>query len=88
MLRVYEPADLIEGELLAAMLASEGIVAHLGGRHLLGAVGELPMQGLLQLWVGDADAQRARSLIDAYNAAQPLPGPADDPENATGVLLC
>ena len=37
MQRVYEPADLLEAELLLAMLASEGVMAHLSGRRLLGA---------------------------------------------------
>ena len=45
MKRVYEPQDLMEGELLKAMLASEGIQAHLVGAHLAGAVGELPACG-------------------------------------------
>lgn len=88
MQRIYEPADLIEAELLGGMLASEGISSHLGGRHLLGGIGELPMLGLLHLWVEDDHAQRARELIAAYNAAQPLPGPADDMEAGPGVLLC
>lgn len=87
MQRVYEPADLAEAELLVGMLASEGVDCHLGGRHLLGGIGELPMHGLLHLWVEDADALRARGLIEAYNAAQPLPGPADDVEQS-GFLLC
>ncbi|WP_435606050.1 DUF2007 domain-containing protein [Pseudomonas knackmussii] len=87
MRRVYEPADLAEAELLSGVLASEGITCHLGGRHLLGGIGELPMHGLLHLWVEDADAQRARGLIEAYNAAQPLPGPPDDVEQS-GFLLC
>ena len=51
MQRVYEPADLLEAELLLAMLASEGVTAHLSGRHLLGAMGELPVSGLLGLQV-------------------------------------
>ncbi|ANI17288.1 Putative signal transducing protein [Pseudomonas citronellolis] len=88
MQRVYEPADLAEAELLAGMLASEGIDCHLGGRHLLGGIGELPLHGLLHLWVDDEAAQQARELIQAYNAAQPLPGPADEFGPASGVLLC
>ncbi|KAF1057027.1 MAG: hypothetical protein GAK34_00026 [Delftia tsuruhatensis] len=88
MQRVYAPADLIEAELLVGMLTSEGIVSHLGGRHLLGGIGELPLQGLLQLWVDDTDAARARALIDAYNAAQPLPTANEELDAGLGVLLC
>ncbi|PYC27213.1 hypothetical protein DMO17_05575 [Aquipseudomonas alcaligenes] len=86
MQRVYEPQDLLEAELLLGMLASEGVEAHLAGRHLLGAMGELPALGLLGLLVEDDDAERARRLIAAYNAAAPLSG--EEPEGCPGVLLC
>jgi hypothetical protein len=86
MQRVYEPQDLLEAELLLGMLASEGVEAHLAGRHLLGAMGELPALGLLGLLVEDDDAERARRLIAAYNTAAPLPG--EEPEGCPGVLLC
>lgn len=86
MQRIYEPENLLEAELLLSMLASEGIVAHVQGRDLVGAVGELPACGLLALVVADEDAERARLLIGAYNAAQPVPG--DEPESFQGVLLC
>ena len=86
MQRVYEPQDLMEGELLLAMLASEGIDAYLTGQHLAGAVGELPACGLLGVMVEDAQAHSAQQLIAAYNAALPLPG--DEPDNIQGTLLC
>ncbi|MCR4509127.1 DUF2007 domain-containing protein [Pseudomonas sp. 32.2.56] len=86
MQRVYEPQDLMEGELLLGMLASEGIDAYLTGQHLAGAVGELPACGLLGVMVEDAQAHSAQLLIAAYNAALPLPG--DEPENIQGTLLC
>jgi len=86
MQRIYEPQDLLEAELLLGMLASEGVEAHLSGQHLLGAVGELPALGLLGLLVEDDDAERARRLIAAYNAAAPLPG--EEAEGLPGVLLC
>lgn len=86
MQRVYEPADLLEAELLLVMLASEGVTAHLSGRHLLGAMGELPVSGLLGLQVDNEQAERARLLITAYNAAQPLD--SDEPVEVAGVLLC
>ncbi|SEC11632.1 Signal transducing protein [Pseudomonas sp. 8BK] len=86
MQRIYEPQDLMEGELLLGMLASEGIEAYLTGQHLAGAVGELPACGLLGVMVEDDQAYSAQQLIAAYNAALPLPG--DEPDNFQGTLLC
>ncbi|MDO9620117.1 MAG: DUF2007 domain-containing protein [Pseudomonas sp.] len=86
MQRIYEPQDLMEGELLLGMLASEGIDAYLTGQHLAGAVGELPACGLLGVMVEDAQAYSAQQLIAAYNAALPLPG--DEPDSFQGTLLC
>ena len=40
MQRIYEPENLMEGELLQQMLASEGIEAHLD--HTEHAVGQVP----------------------------------------------
>ena len=42
--------------------------------------------GLLGLLVEDEEAERARRLIAAYNAAAPLPG--EEPDGLPGVLLC
>ncbi|GGM12853.1 DUF2007 domain-containing protein [Pseudomonas asuensis] len=86
MHRIYEPRDLLEAEVLLAMLDSEGIEAHLAGRHLMGAIGELPAIGLLGIAVRDEDALRARELIADYNTAQPLP--YEDPDSGPAVLLC
>ncbi|MFG0928220.1 putative signal transducing protein [Pseudomonas sp. CJQ_8] len=86
MQRIYEPEGLLEAEMLAGMLASEGIEIHVVGRDLVGAAGELPLQGLLGLVVSDEQAECARQLIDAYNDAQPLVG--DEPENVPGTLIC
>ncbi|MEH3022486.1 MAG: DUF2007 domain-containing protein [Pseudomonas oryzihabitans] len=86
MRRIYEPASLHEAELLLAVLASEGIDGFLAGRHLLGAIGDLPAVGLLGLLVEDEQASRAQALIAAYNTATPLPGEDNSPEQ--GILLC
>ncbi|HDS1736615.1 MULTISPECIES: DUF2007 domain-containing protein [Pseudomonas] len=86
MQRIYEPENLLEAELLVAMLASEGVRVHVVGRDLVGAAGELPMQGLLGLAVADEQAGYARQLIDAYNDAQPVAG--DEPESFPGTLIC
>jgi hypothetical protein len=86
MQRIYEPESLLEAQVLAGMLASEGIEAYLVGQDLVGAAGELPMLGLLGLTVADEQAEYARQLIDAYNDAQPLVG--DEPESFPGTLIC
>jgi len=86
MQKVYEPENLMEGELLQGMLASEGVEAHLTGRDLLGGVGELPIFGLLGLSVDNDQAEQARLLIAAYNAALPVSG--DEPDNYPDVLIC
>ncbi|CAI8926923.1 MULTISPECIES: putative signal transducing protein [Pseudomonas] len=86
MQRIYDPENLMEGELLQGMLASEGIEAHLMGRDLLGGSGELPIYGLLGLSVENDQAEYARELITAYNAALPLSG--DEPDSFPGTLVC
>lgn len=86
MRRVYEPRDLLEAEMLVGMLGAEGIECHLLGAHLMGALGELPVAGLLALVVADEEAERARQLIAAYNGAEPMPG--DEPESYPGDLIC
>lgn len=86
MQRIYEPRDLLEAEMLRGMLAAEGIEVYMSGRHLIGAVGELPVAGLLGLMAPDDQAERARQLIAAYNGAEPLPG--DEPESYPGELIC
>jgi hypothetical protein len=86
MQRIYEPRDMLEAEMLAGMLASEGIKSHLSGRYLQGGMGELPVAGLLALQVAAEDAERARQLIAAYNSARPLED--DPPADFSGSLLC
>ena len=89
MQRIYEARDLLEAEMLPGMLDSEGIETFLTGRHLIGAVGELPAAGLLALMVDDEQAESARRLIAEYNGAEPLPD--DEPDKAVsypGELIC
>ncbi|MFF7705936.1 putative signal transducing protein [Pseudomonas sp. NPDC007930] len=86
MKRIYEPENLLEAEVLLVMLASEGIGAHLQGRDLVGAMGELPAIGLLNLAVDDAQAERALALINQYTSALPVAG--EEPDSGPGILLC
>ena len=85
MQRIYEPQDLLEAELLLGMLASEGVEAHLAGRHLLGAVGELPALGLLGLAHCILDLTKDLRLADDHRVQ-----PARDAESVAyggGLLM-
>lgn len=86
MQRIYEPESLLEAQMLLAMLESEGVLAYLAGRDLVGGMGELPALGLLSLNVDNDQADYARQLIAEYNAALPLS--SDEPDDFSGVLLC
>jgi hypothetical protein len=55
------------------------------GRDLLGGTGELPIFGLLGLAVENDQAEYARELITAYNAALPLPAMN---RRASRTLVC
>ncbi|MCJ8169997.1 putative signal transducing protein [Atopomonas sediminilitoris] len=71
MQRIYEPADLLEAQLLLGMLQQRGFDVCLHGADLLGGVGELPALGILALAVPGDDARLARQLIDEYLSATP-----------------
>lgn len=72
MTPIYQVDSVIEAHLLLNLLHAEGISAHLTGADLLGAAGELPVLGLVQVWVDDSRAQAARALVlDWINA--PIP---------------
>jgi hypothetical protein len=86
MQKIYEPQNMLEGELLQRMLASEGIDAYVSGGHLLGGMGELPALGLLAISVDNHQVERARELITAYNGALPFSG--DEPDHYPDVLVC
>ncbi|MDE1165034.1 MAG: DUF2007 domain-containing protein [Pseudomonas sp.] len=86
MQRIYDPESLMEAEMLLGMLDSEGIVAHLVGRDLVGGIGDLPAIGLLGLTVANDQAGYARQLIAEYNAALPMPG--EEPDSFPGTLVC
>lgn len=63
MKQLYHAANPVDAQLAIDLLASEGIDAHLQGRFLSGAAGELPVGELLRVWVAEADFERARELL-------------------------
>ena len=74
MIRIYEPEDLMEAQCLKDMLQCHNIFCHITGVHLMGAVGELPVSGLLSLYTESEDSSLALELIKQYKNATPVKG--------------
>lgn len=72
MTPIYYADSPLDAHLVAQLLGSAGIEAHVLGADLLGAVGELPALGLVKVWVEDCHSERATGLIADWKAA-PVP---------------
>jgi hypothetical protein len=91
MLAVYEAEHLIDAHLVRGRLEAEGIPAHVQGEWLTGALGELPLGGVMRVCVASEHAEAARRLLAAWQAeAAPEPAPdadaADDLDLRRGAL--
>lgn len=63
---VYRANDILEAHIVAGMLQSGDIEAHVGGHYLQGAVGDLAPVGLASVSVADEDADAALRMIREY----------------------
>jgi putative signal transducing protein len=61
---VYEAENIIDANLVKNVLAQEGIVAFVSGQYLIGAAGELPPMGLINVMVAAIDWPRARTIAE------------------------
>ncbi len=65
MRTVYEAANLIDAHLVRHALEGLGIPVFLAGEALAGAMGELPLFGLIRVQVPDVAWPRAREEVEA-----------------------
>jgi hypothetical protein len=65
---VYDAQNLIDAQLVCDLLLSAGIPAQVSGAGLLGAAGELPAIGVLQVLVPDDVVDRARAVVADWDA--------------------
>ena len=83
---VYEAENIIDAHLVKGMLEHEGIPAFVRGEYLTGALGDLPVMGLVAVSVPDSRWPEAEALLRAFRAerARPLadPGWGAEPEPA------
>jgi len=74
---VYQAENLFDAHLLRDRLGAEGITSFVHGEYLAGAMGELPMAGLLTVCVVDSDLERALELLQRWQD-EPSPVLEDD----------
>jgi len=71
MLEIAQAANIVEAQLLADELRSGGLDVFVSGGYLSGAIGELPADTVLRLYINDASHEsRARDIVAAFEAAR------------------
>lgn len=69
---VYEAANLIDAHLVKHALEETGMPVFLLGEALLGAMGELPLFGVVAVCVPDSVWPAARAIVESLPIAMPL----------------
>ena len=69
MLKIYSAESIIDAQLLCDQLADQRIDAIVKGGYLTGAIGELPPDQLVSVWITDeVDESRAKDIVRAFEA--------------------
>jgi len=63
---VFNANNLIEAQLVADLLTQSNLDARVEGAHLAGAIGDLPVTGILRVVVPEEDVQLAKDLITQW----------------------
>jgi hypothetical protein len=90
MKTLYEPSNALEAHMLHDLLQQEGIATRINGAYLQGGVGELPASGLVHLVVAEEDYERARAVIQRWEATEvpdPTPPLARQPSHGFVAVL-
>lgn len=75
---VYRAENIIDAHLVRNVLEGAGIPAHVGGEYLTGAMGELPVLGLVTVLVAEHDLPAASRLVAEVDAELAERRGADD----------
>jgi hypothetical protein len=73
---VYEAENVIDAHLVKGLLENAQIPAYVRGEHLTGAMGELPVMGLIAVCVSEIDLPTAERVVSEWSAeveTHPLP---------------
>ncbi len=63
----YKAKDITEAHIVASLLISNGIHAHVGGHYLQGALGEIGVADTAVVHVNDDDYLQARIIVSEYD---------------------
>lgn len=86
MKTVFEASSAVEAHMVRDLLRQAGVVAHIHGEHLQGAIGELPAGSLVRLVVEEDDFAQARAVVEQWDAAQPADAPRTSPPVRSRLL--
>ena len=71
---IYRAANVVEAQLIVDELQAGGMLAHVTGSYLSGAIGELPPSEVIGVWLAQAQhEERARAIIDDFEASRQRP---------------
>ena len=80
MKSIYQAAHGVDAHMIRALLEQAGIPAQVRGEYLQGALGELPVSGMVAVWAPEADAARARELVLDWERSVPEEDVDDEPD--------
>ena len=75
---IFKANDILEAHIVAGMLQSYGIEAHVGGHYLQGAAGDVAPLGIANILVQDDDIEQAERIVSQYQNGETSSEP-DDP---------
>lgn len=87
MVRLHSAEDSIEAHLLKHMLEQQGIGVFITGEHLEGVAGEMPLTGLVDVWVLEEELADAQDVLDDFFETLDAPGDDDELMDADGYYL-
>ena len=71
MKTVFEASTGLEAHMIVNLLQQEGIDCRVDGEYLQGGVGELQAMNIVRVLVDDHDFEKARAVINEWDARQP-----------------
>ena len=71
MKSVFEASNTVEAHMVLHLLRQHGLAGRVEGEYLPGAMGDLPVSGLVRVVVDEPDYEAARAVVAAFEAEQP-----------------